>query len=101
MLIINSQNNNNNKIWKCRPPLFELLLIIRHKSADLPSTYGILIYKCLNLRIGLNLSAMHMFWFVNSHCENLRISLKVNTKWRHSMAYVHTRQVHCIAHYDV
>ena len=34
MLIINSQNNNNNKIWKCRPPLFELLLIIRHKSAE-------------------------------------------------------------------
>ena len=33
MLVINSQKINN-YFWKCRPPLFELLLIIRHQSAD-------------------------------------------------------------------
>ena len=33
MLIINSRFFHDH-FWKCRPPLFELLLIIRHKSAD-------------------------------------------------------------------
>ena len=33
MFIINSRVCNN-YFLKCRPPLFELLLVIRHKSAD-------------------------------------------------------------------
>ena len=33
MLVINNQNFND-YFWKCRPPIFEFLLIIQHKSAD-------------------------------------------------------------------
>ena len=33
VLVINSQFINN-FYWKCQPPLFELLLIIQHKSVD-------------------------------------------------------------------